>query len=70
MSRRLTDVQSRLATVESMLLEASWDTPAREPAEPLEPIEPIEPYDRVEVPKLELDKGGFSRTASQALFGH
>ena len=64
MSRQLTDVQSRLATVESMLLEASWQTPAHAPQDP------IEPDDRVGVPKLELEKGGFSRAASQALFGH
>jgi hypothetical protein len=67
-SRQLTDVQSRLAAVESMLLEATWDSPAVEPpAVDAEP--PLEADERVVVPKLEL-KGGLSQAASQALFGH
>lgn len=69
LSRELTDVQSRLAAVESMLLEASWESPAVDPppgdAQPANDAE-----DRVVVPKLDLDKGGLSRAASQALFGH
>jgi len=69
MSRQLTDVQSRLAAVESMLLEATWDSPAVEP--PVVEAEVArEPEERVAVPKLDLDKGGFSRAASEALFGH
>lgn len=69
MSRQLTDVQSRLSAVENMLLEATWDSPAAEP--PMLDAEPeIEADERVAVPKLDLDKGGLSRAASQALFGH
>jgi hypothetical protein len=64
MSRQLTDVHARLAAVESMMLEASWESPA------LTPEEPMEPDERVAVPKLDLDKGAMSRTAAQALFGH
>lgn len=72
MSRQLTDVQSRLAAVEGMLLEASWESPAVErPALAAEePVVAEEADERVAVPKLELDKGGLSRAASQALFGH
>ena len=64
MSQKLTDVHSRLAAVESMLLEATWESPA------IEPEAPIDEEERVAVPKLELDKGGLSRAAAQALFGH
>jgi hypothetical protein len=69
MSRQLTDVQTRLAAVEGTLLEASWQSPAVEPAI-VSPEARIEPDERVAVPKLELDKGGLSPAASQALFGH
>lgn len=64
MSRELADVHSRLTAVESMMLEATWESPA------IEPEAPIDVEDRVAVPKLELDKGGLSRAAAQALFGH
>ena len=64
MSQQLTDVHSRLAAVENMLLEATWESPA------IEPEAPIDEEERVAVPKLELDQGGLSRTAAQALFGH
>jgi hypothetical protein len=63
-SRQLIDVQVRLAALESALLEATWESPAMEPAAAVEQDE------RVAVPKLELDKGGLSRSAAQALFGH
>ena len=63
-SRQLTDLRSRLGAVESMLLEATWDSPAMEPEAPGEAAE------RVAVPKLALDEGGLSRAAAQALFGH
>jgi hypothetical protein len=69
MSRQLTDLRSRLAAVENTLLEASWESPAVEPLN-LAPEEAIEADERVAVPKLELDRGGLSRAAAQALFGH
>ena len=47
-----------------MLLEATWESPA------IEPEAPIDAEERVAVPKLELDQGGLSRAAAQALFGH
>jgi len=80
MSKELTVVRSRLAAVESMLLEATWQAPAVAPDEAAESLEaPIDPYEseesteseeRVAVPRLDLDKGGLSRAAAQALFGH
>jgi len=69
MSRQLTDVHTRLAAVENALLEATWESAALEPPA-INETAAIEPEERIAVPKFEIDTGGMSRTAAQALFGH
>jgi len=62
--QRLDDLSSRLARVETTLLEAAWERP---PATP--PVDDDE-EPRVSVPAVPLGEGRMSSVASQALFGH
>ena len=69
--RRLDDLSSRLAAVETLLLEDAWERPPAVPAaEAPAPTTDDDGEERVSVPAVPLGEGRMSSGASRALFGH
>lgn len=70
--RRLDELSSRLAAVETLLLEDAWGRPPAAPAtDPVPaPAVEVEADERVSVPAVPLGEGRMSSVAARVLFGH
>ena len=60
------ELMVRLSTVETALLESTWERPAATES----PEDADAPSDRPSVPAVPLAEGRLSTVAAQALFGH
>ena len=74
-ARRLDDLSSRLAAVETLLLEDAWGRPPATPAtgvaeDTAAPAADDDVEERVGIPAVQLGEGRMSSVASRVLFGH
>ena len=70
--RRLDELSSRLAAVETLLLEDAWGRPPAAPVSDPRATPAVENDvdERVSVPAVPLSEGRMSSVASRVLFGH